>query len=112
MNTDSQRDDPLDAALNSWAVNDPLPPGFRQQVWSRIAQAERTEASWFSTAVERLIAGLRTPRIAYRFAVGLMAFGIIGGALAAQVKTSRMDDDLGRRYLAAVDPYLHTVAAK
>lgn len=110
MNTDPdlQKDRNLDQALKQWVVKSPLPPRFQEQVWQRIARAESKQETPVSVwrLLQRLLeTNLPRPQFAYSYVAILLVFGVVSGAWTARHETSRLNADLGSRYVQSVDPY-------
>ena len=105
-NPERDRDEALRGVLREWRVDPPLPPRFQEQVWQRIRRAENEAGSVPWTGLSRFLerAWLR-PRIAFACLSVFLALGMAAGALAAQAKTSRLNAELGSRYVQSVDPY-------
>jgi hypothetical protein len=100
-------DQSLRHLLHRWTVDAPLPPRFQEGVWQRIARAEAQPAMNVWSSVARLVeVVLPRPRFAWSFVTLLLALGVAAGSLAAQIKTRRLQADLGMRYVQAIDPYL------
>ena len=95
----------LDKALGEWVVNNPLPPGFQDQVWKRIARSEASRAGWWDTLAGLLETALPRPRYAVACLALFLALGLGAGAVAAQIKTHRLDSELRTRYVQSLDPY-------
>jgi|WetSurMetagenome_2_1015567.scaffolds.fasta_scaffold1062390_1 hypothetical protein len=101
-------DDPsLRRLLHQWKVDAPLPPRFQEGVWQRIARAEAPPATSLWSSVARLVAiVLPRPKFALSYITLLLAVGVVAGSLAAQMRTRRMQTNLGLRYVQSIDPYL------
>jgi hypothetical protein len=96
----------LNKALAQWEAKTPLPPRFQEQVWKRIERAEATYSFSFATVLVRLLeVVLPRPKVALAYVSCILAVGVAAGALAAQVRSSRMESDLGTRYVQRLDPY-------
>lgn len=105
-NQTPEDDGPLRQTLREWTVDAPLPPRFRDGVWQRIARAETRPAPGLWSSLSRLVeVVLPRPRFALTYVALLLAFGVAGGSLAAQIRTRRLQTDLGQRYVQSVDPY-------
>lgn len=107
-NRNPKSEDALDRVLRQWTVTTPLPPRFQEQVWQRIAKTEtRTEpapAPW--AALWRLIeVVLPRPKFAYAYLAVLLVTGVAAGSVAAQIKSNRLDSELGMRYVQSIDPF-------
>jgi len=99
-------DEALDRQLRAWVVDAPLPPGFQDQVWRRIARAGEKPAPAFWSRLSGLLEGLLSrPRVASAYIAVLLALGITAGLLAAQKENNRLDATLGSHYVQSVDPY-------
>lgn len=99
------KDDALDKVLRQWRVEAPLPPGFQEQVWRRIARAEQQEEPALWTMLNRLIEVLPRPKVALVYLAVFLAFGVAAGSLTAQARSNRMESALSLRYVQSIDPY-------
>lgn len=102
----------LEKTLKEWVVESPLPPGFQDRVWQRIARAEtRPEQapSFWALLVRTLEANLPRPKFAWSYVAILLLLGVVSGAWAAQRETTKMNAAMGSRYVQSIDPY-HRVA--
>lgn len=105
-NRDLEDGDALDRALHHWTVNAPLPPRFRQGVWRRIEKLERYPETGAWPWLLRLMEwAVPRPKFAYACLSVFLVVGIAAGALAAQVKTTRLESELSLRYVQSIDPY-------
>jgi hypothetical protein len=105
-NHESDNDEPLRQALSQWTVSTPLPPRFQEQVWRRIALAEALLKGPFQAGLGRLLeAVVARPRFALAYVAATLALGIIAGSVAAQVRTSRLENSLSARYVQSINPY-------
>jgi len=100
--------DPLSRTLRDWKVTTPLPPGFREQVWSRIARTETEQAG--RPSISRLITHwigsmLPRPALAASYVAILLVVGVTAGWAQGHQKSTRMKDELGQRYVHVLDPY-------
>ncbi len=99
-------DHSLDKILKQWRVDAPLPPRFQERVWQRIEREECQPAPsawmWLRRVLEACVP---RPKWAYSYAAILLIVGVVGGTLAAQAKSIRMETSLGSRYLQSIDPY-------
>jgi hypothetical protein len=101
-----QNEAPLHAVLEAWVVDAPLPPRFRDNVWQQIARAETRSTPAIWSQVLRLIeVVLPRPKFALAYVSALLVLGVAGGAIAAQVKSNRLNMALGQRYVQSIDPY-------
>jgi hypothetical protein len=108
MNTNQQHesDDPLRKVLHQWVVDSPLPPRFQEQVWQRIAKAEKKPEAALWPAILRLIeVALPRPKFAFVYMAALLVLGVAAGSWTAQIKTNRLHSDLSLRYVQSIDPY-------
>src|SRR5512133_2838226 len=102
-----------DRVLKQWVVTTPLPPRFQENVWSRIAGSQRAAPAAFWPALIQLISSSFTrPKVAYSYAAVFVALGIAAGSWTAKVKATRLETDLGQRYVQSLDPFLHEVASR
>jgi hypothetical protein len=108
MNTNNnpEENEPLRRVLREWTVEAPLPPRFQEQVWRRIAQAETRQEATGGTGLWRLLGVLLPrPRFAFAYLALLLVAGGLAGSLSAQIKTHRINSELGSRYVQSIDPY-------
>lgn len=107
-NNPSNDDKVLRAALKEWQVDASLPPGFRQQVWRRI-ESEETQPvgglltwtklrDWIAVLIPR-------PAVALACVGVLLAAGASFGWSQARHETSRVSQEMSRRYVQLVDPF-------
>ena len=105
-NQKPDNDERLRGVLREWVVDAPLPPRFQEQVWQRITRAETPPAPTPGAWLWRLVEGvLPRPGFAFAYLSVLLVFGLAAGAVAAQIKTSRLNSELSLRYVQSVDPY-------
>jgi hypothetical protein len=98
--------DPLSRTLRDWKVTTALPPGFREQVWSRIARAEQARPSWISTLITHWIGSmLPRPGLAVSYVAILLVVGVTAGWAQGHQKSTRMKEELAQRYVHVLDPY-------
>ncbi len=96
----------LRQVLGEWAVAAPLPPRFREQVWQRIARAEKqAEGLLWTSLLDLVEVVLRRPKVALSYVSVLLALGVVVGAWAAQAKSKHLDADLSSRYVQSIAPY-------
>jgi hypothetical protein len=112
-NENPENENRLSKVLQEWKVDAPLPPRFQEQVWNRIARAEaKAKGSFWQELVRLVKATFDRPKVAYSYAAVLLAFGIAAGSWTAQVKSSRLETDLGQRYLQSINPYQQEMASR
>jgi hypothetical protein len=105
-NPKPEKDEVLRGVLREWVVESPLPPRFQEQVWQRITRAEvRPEPAVWAGLLRLVGVFLPRPGIALSYLAALLVLGVVAGSWAAQVKASRLDADLGLRYVQSLDPY-------
>jgi hypothetical protein len=103
MNPNPDTNPELDAALQRWVVDEPLPPRFQEQVWHRIARLEAPPEPRFLARLLEVI--LPRPKVALSYLAALLAIGIATGSITAQIKASQLNADLSARYVQTLDPY-------
>ena len=105
-NEPNQDDKPLSKALKEWRVEAPLPPGFQDAVWRRIerAQATPTLSVWGQIA-EWIVNSLPRPALAASYLAVLLTVGGTMGWVQARHANSRLNGELGLRYVRTLDPY-------
>jgi hypothetical protein len=102
----AEPDEPLRQLLRQWAVDTPLPPRFQEQVWQRIAWEAAHPAETLWTRLARAVeVSLPRPKVALSYLAALMVLGVAAGAWTAQIKTHRLEADLGWRYVRTLDPF-------
>jgi hypothetical protein len=108
-NERSENDEPLRKVLRQWTVDASLPFRFQEQVWHRIAQAQSQPTLWtlLGSTLSTLQRSFARPQFAFAYMAILLVLGVMAGAWTAQIKTSRLDSDMGRRYVQSLDPFLH-----
>ena len=92
--------------MREWKIDSTLPPGFKDQVWKRIAREQIHTApgpwtmirNWVETTFNR-------PAPAAAYVVLLVFVGLSAGAWQAHTKENRTVAELQTRYVLAVDPY-------
>jgi hypothetical protein len=103
---ENPKNDPLDGLLRQWSVPETMPPRFQEQVWQRIAKAETPVAPGVWTRVWTLLNDLLPrPTVAAAYLSVLLGLGIVAGSLAAQARTSRVETEMGFRYVQSINPY-------
>lgn len=110
MEPESENPEPLRKVMREWRVTDPLPPRFQEGVWRRIHQAESSAtpaaaSTLWSVFMAWLTKALPRPAVAVAYVSILLVSGMTTGYWQAWQTTSRLDDQLGTRYVQAVDPY-------
>ena len=105
-NTEPENDDSLRKALRQWVVDTPLPPRFQEQVWTRIERVEaKPEQGFWTNLAQWLEALVPRPRFALAYLSVFLVLGVTAGAVAAQLKTNKLDSELSQRYVQSIDPY-------
>ena len=108
MKNSNLNPDPLNRILRDWKVTIPLPPGFREQVWSRIARSEQARPS-ISTLIQYWIGTvLPRPALAVSYVAILLVIGVTAGWAEGRQGSARMRNELGQRYVNVLDPYQAT----
>lgn len=98
--------DRLSQILRDWQVTTPLPPGFQERVWSRIARTHQPGTASIWTLVTHWIgAVLPRPALAASYIAILLVIGVTAGWAQGRQESARMKDELGQRYVHALDPY-------
>jgi hypothetical protein len=99
-------DKPLSRLLSEWRVDAPVPPRFQEQVWTRIDRLEAKDPrSVWAGLISLLNMAFARPRVAYSYLSILILLGMAGGTWAAQREATRLDAQLGSRYVQSIDPY-------
>ena len=103
-NMNIETDGRLREVLREWKADAALPPRFQERVWKRIEAAEATPATagwadWLAIIFAR-------PAFATVCATLMLIVGLSAGFWRANRDTTRWENELAQRYVAAVDPYL------
>jgi hypothetical protein len=96
--------------LKEWRTDASLPAHFQQTVWRRIEREEHLHrpavpslwaiiGHWIGTVLPR-------PALAASYVAVLLALGVTAGWTHARRETTHLKDELGQRYVRALDPYL------
>jgi hypothetical protein len=98
--------DVLRQTLRKWKVTTPLPPGFQEEVWRRIASTQKPAApsSWI-IITHWIEAVLVRPALAASYVAILLAIGVTAGLAQARHEAARLKDELSQRYVRVLDPY-------
>ena len=96
--------------MREWRVTEPLPPRFQEGVWRKIQQAElsatpATTTTLWTVFKAWLASMLPRPAVAVAYVAALFAVGTASGYWQARSQTSRSHEQMGTRYVQAVDPY-------
>src|SRR5258708_5839760 len=105
-----QYDEALRKLLKEWRTDASLPQRFQETVWRKIERAEHPHTTalpplwiaighWIGTVLSR-------PALAASYVTVLLGIGVTAGWAQAQRETTYMKDELGQRYVQALDPYL------
>jgi hypothetical protein len=110
MKTESENPEPLRKVMREWRVTEPLPPRFQEGVWRKIQQAESgatgaTTTTLWSVCMTWLASVLPRPAVAVAYLSVLLVAGMTAGYWQARQTTAHLDNELGSRYVQAVDPY-------
>jgi len=100
----------LGRVLRAWRVTSPLPPGFAENVWRRIEQAEpatspASNLMLWAMVKTWLASTLPRPAFAIAYVSVLLIGGLLAGYWRAHVETMSWDKALASRYVQAVDPF-------
>ncbi len=97
MKPESENPEPLRNLMREWRVTEPLPPRFQENVWRKIQQAEFSASAVATTTL--------WSAVATAYVLLLLFVGAGTGVWQARSQASRARDELGSRYVQAVDPY-------
>lgn len=107
MKTNAGNDEEqLSKLLKEWRADVSLPPRFQEAVWQRIDRDRSSArlsgwaaiAHWINNALPR-------PALAAAYMAILLALGLTAGWAEARQTTAHVKDELGNRYVQALDPY-------
>jgi len=105
-NQPAGKDLPLGNVLAQWKLESTLPPGFRDQVWRRIAVSEAHGAERGLAAFMRWIdSAFCRPQFALSYLTVLLVVGLGAGYWQAQGKTAHSEAKWRALYVHSVDPY-------
>jgi hypothetical protein len=104
MKNDPPNDPQLSRTLKAWKMSSSLPPRFQEEVWSRIRRAEARPGFW-DRVNNFLMVALPRPAVATAYVAVLIFAGLGTGWWQAREHTDRVEGDLAKRYVQAVDPY-------
>jgi hypothetical protein len=107
MKNEPANDPQLSKALQAWKATSSLPPGFQDQVWNRISRAEARPGFW-ERINEFLTVALPRPAVAGAYVAVLLFAGLGAGWWQVREHSDRVERDLAKRYVQAVDPYQKT----
>jgi len=97
----------LQTLLREERDKEPLPPRFQDNVWQRIAAAERRAAASHSFSLANWLNGLfARPAAAVAWVALLLVVGMGAGYAWAGHDTTQWDQQLSTYYAASINPYL------
>jgi hypothetical protein len=97
--------DGLHSLLRDWEVARPLPAGFGDRVWRRIAQDEASTGAPWVLLTNWLADKLTRPALAIGYLTVLALAGLVAGSWQARVASEHAAATLSSRYVQMVDPY-------
>ncbi len=96
---------PLGKALREWTVTTPLPQGFQEQVWRRIAGTQTSDqASPWTRWWDWMAATLARPAPATAYVLVLLLAGSVAGYWHGRQESAQLDQTLRLRYVQSVAP--------
>lgn len=106
MNQDRDNDAGLEVLLQTWKVQQALPPRFHERVWQRLALEPSVgpKVLWLA-AVQWLSGALARPSLAVSYLAVLLAAGIAAGYWRGRSDSAHITDQLGSRYVRLIDAY-------
>jgi hypothetical protein len=104
MNNDREGDSQLSKVLQTWKTSASLPPRFQEEVWTRISRTEGKPRFW-RHIIEVFTVALPRPAVATAYVAVLIFAGLGTGWWQAREHTDRVESELAKRYVQAVDPY-------
>ena len=98
--------EPLRKLLKEWRTDAPLPPRFQETVWQQIERTQAPSAPSVWAVIAHWV-GTMLPRpvLAASYVAVLLSIGVTAGWAQARQETARVHDELGQRYVRALDPY-------
>jgi len=105
-NQPDNRDAALRKVLKEWRTDVALPPRFQESVWQCIEQAQLQTAPSLRDAVAHWIGSmLPRPTMAVAYVAVLLVVGSTAGWAQAHLTNTRVNSELGARYVQELDPY-------
>lgn len=105
-NHNAENDDRLHGLLQEWKVDATMPPRFQEQVWRRIALAEKpAEISLWQALRQRVESALSCPALALAYVAVLMMIGLTTGYIRAEDKSAHAKSQWRAEYVQSIDPY-------
>lgn len=102
----NQNDEPLHHLLQSWRIDESLPPRFREGVWTRISMQETIgPASRMLDSIWRCLASLNRPALATAYFAVLVAAGAGFGYWKSERYVQQTEVSWQAAYLRSVNPY-------
>jgi hypothetical protein len=96
----------IDRLVQEWRVETPLPAGFKQAVWRRVAAQAGTPAiSPVEALRDWLARQFARPAWSIGYAMLLLSAGLVTGYWQASAQTERWNQLMASRYVQSVDPY-------
>ena len=109
MNDEHQDDPQLRKLLQSWKVEQTLPPRFEDRVWRRISLEPAASPSTLWTAfLNRVTLAFARPALAASYFAVLIAAGVAAGYWHARLDNAHVARQLGSRYVRLMDSYEST----
>ena len=106
MNAPNDNDEALQKKLKTWRLSSPLPHRFQEEVWRRIVRSQtKPSQPWWQSIVDWFEAALPQPAMAASFVSALILLGLVAGWWQAKELKTRVETQMGARYVQAVDPY-------
>ncbi len=108
MKTDEpdNHDDALRKVLKEWRTDAALPPRFQENVWQRIELMHASAAPSIWAAVAHWIGTmLPRPAMTVAYVAVLLVVGATVGWTQAHQTNTRVNSELGARYVQELDPY-------
>lgn len=104
---DEQQDDPqLRKLLQSWKVEQTLPPRFEDRVWRRISLEPAPGPGTLWTAfLDRVTRAFARPALAASYLAVVIAAGVAAGYWHARKDNAHFTRELGSRYVRLIDSY-------
>ncbi len=106
-NDNMDRDERLSTVLQTWKVNEPLPPRFAQDVWRRIAHTAPSNAgimSWLAPLIRWWDLAVRRPVFAVAYLGLFLAAGLSVGFWQAQEYAHSTERTWQTTYVQSVTP--------
>lgn len=107
-NHNAENEERLHEVLREWKVDATMPPRFQEQVWRRIALAEKPDeikTSLWQALKLWVESTFSRPALALAYIAVLMMIGLTTGYIRAEDKSAHAESQWRAEYVQSIDPY-------